>query len=138
MMKEQKNGSKPVTVTDDELSEAEVRRFYTQVGRDVVDLDRMFRIATAERPFVYEVKFDLWPASQKRGLAVMKGFGEDGGLISFQEGAGLVALLRGCHGRLRSGKMQFSEDQYPPHNYGKRVQAWLKNEEYRAAKQRRL
>lgn len=118
----------------DGLPHAEVVRFYSEVGREVVELGRMFRSPTDDRPFVYELRVDLWPARNVTGLAVVKGFGADGGLIAFQEGSGLVGQLRGLYARARSGKMHFTTDKFPPANYDKRVAGWLKEMEYAASK----
>jgi len=124
----------PLESVADELGVAEVVRFYSEVGRDVVALGRMLGAATETRPFVYELRVDLWPASNTGGLTVAKGFGAEGSLIAFQEGSGLVGQLRGLYGRMRAGKLRFSEDKFPPGNYEKRCKAWLAEQEYLAAK----
>jgi len=114
----------------EDLGQAEVLRFYSEVGRDVAELDRMLRMPTEERPFVYELRCDLWPPGNKAGLCVAKGFGAEGGLIAFQEGIGLLAQLRGLKARLRSGKLRFSVDKFPPGNYEERVKGWLGEQQY--------
>lgn len=117
-----------------QLAGAEMKRFYFEVGQEVVALGRMLREPTATRPFVYELRFDLWPVGNTRGLTIAKGFGEEAGLISFNEGAGLVGQLRGLYGRFQSGKQVFSEDKFQPGNYDKRVELFLKEQRYLAAK----
>lgn len=121
-------------VTEEVFPQTELVRFYVDVGREVVELGRMLREPTNSRPFVYEVRLDLWPASNNAGMAVIKGFGAKESLIAFQEGSGLVALLRGLHGRLRSGKMNFTEDKFEPKTYEKRVKKYREDREYLSAK----
>lgn len=116
------------------LPHSEVLRFYSEVGRDVVELARMLRAPTETRPFIYELRFDLWPASSLRGLAIIKGFGAEAGVIAFQEGSGLVGMLRGIHDRMKPGKVRFTPDGFPPNNYEKRFSAFIKDQEYMAAK----
>lgn len=121
-------------VREEVLPQAELVRFYTEVGREVVELARMLQEPTEARPFVYELRLDLWPASNTAGMAIIKGFGASESLIAFQEGSGLVGLLRGIHGRLRSGKMNFSVDKFEPANYEKRVKDYRKEKDYLSAK----
>jgi len=116
------------------LGEAEVVRFYSEVGREIVELGRMFRSPTEQRPFVYELRLDLWPASSSSGLAVIKGFGTSNSMIAFQEGSGLVAQLRGLHGRLRAGGLRFSDDKFEPDNYQRRLKKYRDEADYLSAK----
>lgn len=116
------------------LPDSELLRFYSEVGRDLVELARMLRSPTEVRPFVYELRLDFWPASAARGLSVVKGFGEQGSVVAFQDGAGLIGQLRGLHDRMRTGKLKFAEDQYEPNTYKKRFEQYSKEMDYLAAK----
>jgi len=111
-----------------------VSEWYQELGLDMGRLDKMLRTPTDTRPFVYEIRIDLWPASGNAGLVVLKGFGADGSIVAFQDGVGLLGLLRGVEGRLRAGKTRWKEDEYSPKNYGKRVAGYLADLEYKNAK----
>jgi len=108
-----------------------VQEFYYELGLEMGRLDKMLRSPTELRPFVYEVRLDLWPASNNTGLAVLKGFGENGSIVAFQDGSGLLGLLRGAGSRLHAGKLKWKPDEYEANSYGKRLETYLSDVDYR-------
>lgn len=116
------------------LPTSELVRFYSEVGRDIVELGRMLRSPTEERPFIYELRIDLYPASNSSGLAIIKGFGDTGGVIAFQEGSGLLGQLRGLYSRFSAGKIRFKDDEYQAKSYEHRLELYMREREYKAAK----
>lgn len=116
------------------LPTSELVRFYSEVGRDLVELGRMLRSPTEIRPYVYELRLDLYPSTNSSGLAIIKGFGQENGVIAFQEGSGLVGQLRGLYTRLSAGKVRFKPDEYVAKTYAKRFELFMKEREYLAAK----
>jgi len=115
-------------------SAAALNRFVQDAGANLIALSEMLQKPTDNRPYVYEVRFDLYPARPVAGLAVVKGFGREGGLIAFHEAAGLVGLVSGLHDRLLAGKLRFKVDDYVAKNYDERLRRLHVEDEYKAAK----
>lgn len=110
---------------------AAAKRWMQELGTQTESLATMLRKATDERPFVYEVRFDLLPVNAKDSLVVLKGFGKDGGLCAFVNGGSFLSLLRHSEELLRAGKLKWYDDQYTPTNYEKRVDRFKTGEFYR-------
>lgn len=106
-------------------------RWMHDLGKQTESLAAMLRKATDQRPFVYEVRFDLLPATARDSLAVLKGFGKEGGLCAFVNGGSFLSLLRQSEELMRAGKLKWYEDKYKPSNYDARSERYKSGEFYR-------
>lgn len=122
-------GVAPLPDNVEELNAAS-QRWMTELGVVVENLAYMLRKPTEVRPFVYELRVDLLPAQGGHGKMILKGFGEDQGLVSFIDGNGLLSLLRNAQAGLANGKLKWYPDGYVPGSYDKRLSRYLSGEFY--------
>lgn len=106
-------------------------RWLQELGRETESLAYMMRKATDQRPFVYEVRFDLIPATSKDATLVAKGFGAESSVVAFHNAPGFLQLLRGFSGQLKAGKAKWYPDQYETPSYQKRLERFRTGEFYR-------
>lgn len=104
-------------VVDPVRNDAANERWMRELGEVSESLAYMMRKPTIHRPFVYEVRFDLLPVKGRDPMAVLKGFGAEGSLCAFVNGTGFLNMLRGAEGGMKSGKLRWYQDTYPPSNY---------------------
>ncbi len=106
-------------------------RWMAELGTSVELLAHMMRKPTENRPFVYEVRFNLVPAKNQLPVLVLKGFGADGGLVAFHNAAGFLQMVRGCSAAMEAGKLGWYEDKFQSNDYEKRVTLYQSGAFYR-------
>ncbi len=106
-------------------------RWLQDLGRDVEALAYMMRKPTEGRPFVYEVRFDLIPASSRDATLVAKGFGVDGSVVAFHNAPGFLSLLRGFSHQCKAGKSKWYADQFETSSYQERLIRYRSGEFYK-------
>lgn len=120
-------GQLPLPVESGEPPTTALLNWWEETGKACVDLALMMRRPTDQRPFVYELRIDLFPVRAAACFMVAKGFGEDGPLVSFHDGAGFVDTLRAFEARMRSGSTRWRADNWRADSYDKRVALYLKS-----------
>lgn len=109
---------------------AAAKRWMQELGVSVESLAHMMRKPTETRPFIYEVRFDLVPAKSNDTMLVAKGFGAEGGVVTFHNSGGFLELLRGFEGVLRAGKSVWYPDKFQSDTYSQRLSRYRSEEFY--------
>ena len=128
---ERLEGQLPLPMGDGEKSSTALLKWEQETGAALIALAEMLKKPTDVRPFVYDVRFELMSLQASVGKVVLKGFGADGGLVAFHDATGLVDGVRGLTGRLKSGKINWYEDQYAGKNYEAKQTLYLSGKVYR-------
>lgn len=128
---ERLEGQLPLGFEDGQEHTSAQRHWNEELGLAASALEVMMKKPTAQRPFVYEVKFDLLSTGRGVVRVIAKGFGEEGGLITFHDASSFGDGIKGLAGRLRAGKVSWYMDSYMPKNYQERLALWQSGKVYR-------
>lgn len=128
-MSEESYDQLPLPDDDMSIGKAAVVRYYAEIGRRLEYLQTGIVNARAYGLFVYQLQI-RWP--KKVGdehLCIAKMLSVDGSHIAFTSGENLISALGSTGSRLRSGSLEWLQDEYPPEDAVTRL-AWMSKHLY--------
>jgi len=115
-----------IALPDDtiEVGKAAVVRYYADMGRRLEYLQSGILNSRAVGEYIYQAQVRYPTKRNDSHLVILKRLTPDSPQIAFSGGSGLIDALATTGARMRSGSLEWMQDDFPPDEWEERL-AWM-------------